>query len=304
MKLGINSAILGHYDLKEMVEFSASVGYESIEVACWPLGKAERRYAGVSHIDVDNLDESKKAEILSLFKTNNIEISALAYYPNVLDNDQKTKKVSLDHLYKVIDAAAFLEVYMVTTFVGRDHTLSLDENFRLFEEVWPDIVNYAQERNVSLAIENCPMWFSKDEWPGGKNLFTSPRNWERAFEIIPNENFGINYDPSHFIWQQIDYIKPLYTFKDRIFHIHFKDIKVYKDKLDKVGIMAHPLEYMEPKLPGLGDIDWGLYVSALNDIKFKGHACVEVEDRSYEDSNNDIDASVKLSYRYLRQFVI
>lgn len=304
MKLGINSAILGHYDLKEMVEFSASVGYESIEVACWPLGKAERRYAGVSHIDVDNLDESKKAEILSLFKTNNIEISALAYYPNVLDNDQKTKKVSLDHLYKVIDAAAFLEVYMVTTFVGRDHTLSLDENFRLFEEVWPDIVNYAQERNVSLAIENCPMWFSKDEWPGGKNLFTSPRNWERAFEIIPNENFGINYDPSHFIWQQIDYIKPLYTFKDRIFHIHFKDIKVYKDKLDKVGIMAHPLEYMEPKLPGLGDIDWGLYVSALNDIKFKGHACIEVEDRSYEDSNNDIDASVKLSYRYLRQFVI
>ena len=193
-----------------------------------------------------------------------------------MDNDQETKKVSLDHLYKVIDAAAFLEAYMVTTFVGRDHTLSLDENFRLFEEVWPDIVNYAQERNVSLAIENCPMWFSKDEWPGGKNLFTSPRNWERAFEIIPNENFGINYDPSHFIWQQVDYIKPIYTFKDRIFHIHFKDIKVYKDKLDKVGIMAHPLEYMEPKLPGLGDIDWGLYVSALNDIKYNGHACVEV----------------------------
>ena len=304
MKLGINSAILGHYNLEEMVEFSSKIGYESIEVACWPQGKAERRYAGVSHINVDNLDDNNKEEILKLFKNHNIEISALAYYPNVLDNDKETRITSTKHLYKVIDAAAFLNVNMVTTFIGRDHTLSLDENFKLFEQLWPKIIEYAEEKNVKIAIENCPMWFSDDEWPGGKNLFTSPKNWKRAFEIIPNKNFGINYDPSHFIWQQIDYIKPLYTFKDRIFHVHFKDIKLYGDKLDEVGIMANPLEYMAPKLPGLGDIDWGLYVSALNDINFTGHACVEVEDRSYEGSNEDIDSSVLLSYRYLRQFVI
>lgn len=301
MKLGINSAILGHYDLEGMLKLTQSIGFESIEVACWPQGKAERRYAGVSHIDVTNFD---KDTVLELFKKYNTEISALAYYPNLLDQDQEAASQNKKHLLKVIDAAAVLEVNLVTTFIGRNHTLNSDDNFALFEKVWPEIIDYAQSKGVRIAIENCPMLFSKDEWPGGKNLMTTPKHFRRAFEIIPNENFGINYDPSHFIWQQIDYIKPLYEFKDRIFHVHFKDIKLYQDKLDDVGVMAYPLEYMAPKLPGLGDVDWGLYVSALNDIGFKDHAVIEVEDKSYEDNNENIDKSVILSYRYLRQFVI
>ena len=304
MKIGINSAILEHYNLEEMIDFASKSGFESVEVACWPQGKASRRYAGVSHIDVENVKEANKESILKKFKDKNLEISALAYYPNVLDKDEDTGKNSIKHLYKVIDAAAILGVNMVTTFIGRNHSLSLDENFKLFEQVWPSIINYAEDKNVCIAIENCPMWFSNDEWPGGKNLFTSPSNWRRAFEIIPNKNFGINYDPSHFVWQQIDYIKPLYEFKDKIFHVHFKDIKVYKDKLNDVGIMANPLEYMAPKLVGLGDIDWGKYVSALNDIDFKGHACIEIEDKSFENSTEDINNSVLLSLRYLKQFVI
>lgn len=304
MKFGINSAILGHYTLEEMVEFVSGIGYESIEVACWPSGKADRRYAGVSHIDVNNLDDAKIRHIQKLFYDNDLEISALAYYPNVLDDDADTRDNNLNHLYKVIDAAKLLDVNMVTTFIGKNHKLTLNENFELFEKTWPAIVNYAQNKDVKIAIENCPMWFSDDEWPSGKNLFTSPANWRRVFEIIPNDNFGINYDPSHLVWLHIDYIKPLYEFKDRIFHVHFKDTKIYKDKLDDVGIMANPLEYMSPKLPGLGDVDWGKYISALNDINFKGHACVEVEDKSYEDSNEDLDKSVILSYRYLRQFII
>ncbi len=304
MKLGINSAILGHYNFEEMLDFAEKIGYESIEVACWPQGKAERRYAGVSHIDVLSLDQNKKEEIQGMLKDRNLEISALAYYPNVLDQDPELAEDSKNHLLKVIEAAAFLEVNMVTTFIGRNHSLNLDENFKLFEKIWPEIISFAQQKNVKIAIENCPMWFSNDEWPGGKNLFTSPRNWKRAFEIIPSENFGINYDPSHFVWQHIDYIKPLYEFRDRIFHVHFKDIKLYQDKLDQVGIMANPLEYMAPKLPGLGDVNWGAYISALNDIGYKGHGIVEVEDRSYEDTEADMDKSVILSYNYLRQFLI
>lgn len=304
MKFGINSAILGHYELKEMVKFAHEVGFESIEVACWPQGKAERKYAGVSHIDVANINITNKDEVLNIFKEYSMEISALAYYPNILDHDEEIRIKSKEHLYKVIDAAHILGVEIVTTFIGRDHTLNLDENFKLFEKIWPRIIKYAKDKNIKIAIENCPMWFTEDEWPGGKNLFTSPRNWRKAFEIIPDDNFGINYDPSHFIWQQIDYIKPLYEFKDRIFHVHFKDIKLYQDKLDDVGVMANPLEYMAPKLPGLGDVNWAQYVSALNDINFKGHACIEIEDTSYEESTDDIDKSVILSYNYLRQFVI
>lgn len=300
MKLGLMTAILGHMNFEEVVSYVSEVGYECIEVACWPQGKAERRYAGVSHIDVDQVDVEKIHQLLEEYQ---IEISALAYYPNTMDPDLETREVSIEHLKKVIKAAQQLGVELVTTFVGRDPKKTVDENFELFKEIWPPIIEFAKEHKVKIAIENCPMWFSDDEWPGGKNLMTTPANWRRAFEIIDSDHFGINYDPSHFVWQMIDYIKPLYEFKDKIFHVHFKDIKLHVDKLNDVGVMANPLEYMAPKIPGLGDVNWGQYISALNDIGFKGYACVEVEDRSFEETNERIEASCEIAYRYLRQYI-
>ena len=148
------------------------------------------------------------------------------------------------------------------------------------------------------------MLFTEDEWPGGQNLMTTPANWRKIFEILPYDNFGINYDPSHFVWQQIDYIRPLYEFKDKIFHVHYKDIKVYPDKLADVGVMATPLEYMSPKIPGLGDVDWGKYVSALTDIGYDGYTCIEVEDKAFEKSLDDAKRAIKLSAKYLRNFVL
>lgn len=200
--------------------------------------------------------------------------------------------------------SARLGVNMVTTFVGRDQNKTVEENLEIFKEVWPPIVAFAKEKGVRIAIENCPMLFTADQWPGGQNLFTTPKLWRKMFEIIDSDNFGINYDPSHFIWQQIDYLKPVYEFKDKIFHVHFKDIKLYKDRLDDVGIMAYPLEYMSPKLPGLGDVDWGKYVSALTDIGYDSFACVEVEDKAFEGSREKILDSIVLSHRYMKQFVI
>lgn len=148
------------------------------------------------------------------------------------------------------------------------------------------------------------MLFGREQWPGGQNLFTSPAIWKELFEIIPNKNFGINMDPSHFIWQMMDYIKPIYDFKDRIFHVHFKDIKLYPDKLERVGTMAYPLDYMSPKLPDLGDVNWGSYVSALNDIGYNGYGCIEIEDRAFERSKEKVIDSLRLSKRYLEQFVV
>lgn len=301
MKLGVMSAILEHLEFEEMIKKLSEIGYECVEVACWPKGKAERRYAGVSHIDVDNFDVD---EIHSILDKYNMEISALAYYPNVLDPEKESAEVALNHLKKVINAAQKLSVKMVTTFVGRDPKKTVDENFEIFKQVWPDLIEYAKQHDVKIAIENCPMWFSNDEWPGGKNLMTSPANFKRAFEIIDSDYFGLNFDPSHFVWQQMDYVSVLHQFKEKIFHIHFKDIKVYLDKLNQVGIMANPLEYMSPKLPGLGDVRWDEYVSALNDIGYQGYAVVEVEDKAFEDSPERIEKSVELSYNYLRQYVI
>lgn len=304
MKLGLVSAILDTCSYEEMIDIVSENGLECVEVACWPAGKAERRYAGVSHINVDDLSDEKSQYLIKYAAERGVKISSLAYYPNTMDPDVTKRKAYVDHLYKLINASAKLGVNMVTTFIGRDPKKTVEENLELVKEIWTPIVKHAEKIGVKIAIENCPMLFTNDEWPGGQNLMTSPSNWRKVFEVLNSDNIGINYDPSHFIWQQIDYIKPIYEFKDKIFHVHYKDIKVYKEKLDDVGIMATPLQYMSPKLPGLGDVNWGKYVSALTDIGYNGYTCIEVEDKAFEGDFTAVKKSITLSSRYLRQFVI
>jgi len=303
MKLGFVSAILADVGFEKMIDTAAELGYRCVEVACWPAGKAERRYAGVSHIDVSDMTDEKAAYILDYCAKKGVEISSLAYYPNCLDGDREKGGACVEHLKKVILASAKLGINMVTTFIGRDQTRTVEENLELVKEIWPPILQLAEEKGVKIGIENCPMLFGADQWPGGQNLMTSPANWKKVFEILKSDNLGINYDPSHFIWQQIDPIAPMYAFADKIFHVHFKDIRVYRDKLNEVGITAYPLEYMAPKLPGLGDMDWGAFASAMNDIGYDGYACVEVEDRAFEGSWEKIIDSLKLSKKYLEQFI-
>jgi len=306
MKLGLVSAILDGWTFEEMLDTVSEMGFQCVEVACWPQGKAERRYAGVSHIDVDRvIEEDEYAKyVLDSFAAKKVEISSLAFYPNTMDGDLEKRAHNIAHLKKVIAASAKLGVNMVTTFVGRDQTKSVEDNIELFREIWPDIIAFAAERNVKIGIENCPMLFGRDQWPGGQNLMTTPTIWRKLFEIADSPYFGLNYDPSHFIWQQIDYVKPLYEFKDKIFHVHFKDIKMYPDKLNDYGVMAYPLDYMSPKLPGYGDVNWGKYVSALTDIGFNGCACIEVEDKAFESCREKILDSIKISKRYMEQYVI
>lgn len=303
MKLGFITAICEGMDFEEVVDFAAENGLECLEVACWPQGGAKRRYAGVSHIDVANLTEEKANDINDYCRDRGVVISSLAYYPNPLEPDLEKRASYIAHIYKLIDASAMLGVNMITTFVGRDCRKNVKENLELVREVWPPIIRYAEEKGVKIAIENCPMLFTYDEWPGGQNIMTSPSNWRKVFEILDSPNFGLNYDPSHFVWQHIDYIRPLYEFKDKIFHVHYKDIKIYQDKLADVGVLAPPLEYMSPKLPGLGDVDWGKYVSALSDIGYKGYTCIEVEDKAFEGSIEEAKRAVVLSANYLRNFV-
>lgn len=304
MKMGLVSAILDGWNFEEMIDTVSDMGLACVEVACWPQGKAERRYAGVSHIDVEGMTDEKAAYILDYCKQKNVEISALAFYPNTMDANLEKRAENIAHLKRVIEASARLGVNMVTTFIGRDSEKSVEENMELFREIWPPIIAFAEEKKVKIAIENCPMLFGKDQWPGGQNLMTTPVIWRKLFEIIDSEYFGLNYDPSHFIWQQMDYIKPLYEFKDKIFHVHYKDIKMYRDRLEECGVMAYPLDYMSPKLPGLGDVDWGYYVSALTDIGYEGYTCIEVEDKAFEGSRERVLDSIRLSKRYLEQFVI
>lgn len=304
MKLGFITAICEGMTFEQVVDFAAENNLECLEVACWPAGGANRRYAGVSHIDVANLTEEKAEYIKKYCAERGVEISSLAYYPNVMEPDLEKRTAYIRHIYKLMDASVMLGVNMITTFLGRDQKKSVKESLEMVNEIWPPIIEYAEKKGVKIAIENCPMLFTQDEWPGGQNLMTSPANWRKVFQILDSENFGINYDPSHFVWQQIDYIKPLYEFRDKIFHVHYKDIKLFQDRLADVGVLAAPLEYMSPKLPGLGDVDWGKYVSALTDIGYKGYTCIEVEDKAFEGSIEEAKKAVALSARYLRNFVI
>ena len=304
MKFGLLTAICDGMTFEEVVDFAAENHLECLEVACWPQTGAKRRYAGVSHIDAANLTEEQAEEIRTLCAKKGVQISSLAYYPNTLDPDLEKRASYVEHIHKLIDASALLGVNMVTTFIGRISNHTIAENLEAVKEVWPPILRHAEEKGVRIAIENCPMWFTDDEWPGGQNIMSTPANWRKVFEALDSPNLGINYDPSHFIWQQIDYIKPIYEFKDKIFHVHFKDIKVYPDRLADVGVMANPLEYMTPKIPGLGNVKWDQYVSALTDIGYQGYSVIDVEDKAFEGSLEDAKKAVIQSARYLRNFII
>jgi sugar phosphate isomerase/epimerase len=303
VKLGFVSAILPDLTLEEVMAFAAEERFECVELMCWPVGKAERRYAGVTHIDVNLLDERGAQKIKALCADTGVSISGLGYYPNLLSPDKKEAATCEAHLMKVIRAARLLGINQVNTFIGRDWTKSVDDNWPEFKRVWKPLVRLAATQGVRIGIENCAMLFSNDEWPGGKNLAHSPAIWRRMFADIPSMNFGLNFDPSHFVWQQMDYLKALREFGKRIFHVHAKDARLNRCKLDDVGILATPLQFHDPKLPGLGDVNWGAFFSVLGDTGYNGPVCIEVEDRAYEKTLELRKAALRQSARFLRQFV-
>ncbi len=303
MQLGFVSAILPDLSLEEVLKFASEQGFDTVEVMCWPKGKAERRYAGVTHVDAAGLSDAEVKRIGALCKKHGVSISGLGYYPNPLVADEKEARVYIDHIKKVIEASAKLGVNRMNTFVGRDHTRSLKDNWLLFDERWPAIIKHAERHNVRVGIENCPMYFSGDEWPGGKNMAINPVVWREMFSRIPSDHFGLNYDPSHLVWQMMDPAWPLLEFKDKLFHVHAKDARVDRDKLRQVGIMATPLEYHAPKLPGLGDVDWTAFFANLTEARYNGPVCIEVEDRAFEGSLEDRKRAVIQSGRFLRNFV-
>lgn len=303
MKLGFVSAILADLPLEEVFAFAAETGFSSVEVMCWPPGKAERRYAGVTHIDVTALSADAVKRIHDLNERTGVAISGLGYYPNPLSADPTEATLASDHLHKLIDASADLGIGVVNSFVGRNPSLSVEDNWPRFLEVWKPLVAHAEDRKVRIGIENCPMLFTHDEWPGGKNLATTPAIWRRMFEEIPSPSFGLNYDPSHMIWQQMDYLKPLQEFADRLVHLHAKDARIDRGPLDDHGVLSYPKLWHTPKLPGMGDVRWGAFLGALAETGYDGHVAIEVEDRAFEGSLEKRKESLVISRRHLIQFM-
>jgi sugar phosphate isomerase/epimerase len=280
VKLGFLTAAFPDLSLEEVAAWASSEGFETLEIACWPAAGGERRrYAGVSHVDVESFDPDG---VLELLGGHGLEISSLAYYPNNLHPDGEQREAANAHLLRVVDAAQRLGVRTVGTFVGNDKDRPYPENLERFRAIWPPLVAYAEEHGVRIAIENCPMIFGWDEWPGGTNLAATPAAWDDMFEAIPSEAFGLNLDPSHLVWQMIDYERVVYDYADRIFHVHAKDMEVRRDGLYRHGVMSLGMGWQTPRLPGLGEIRWDRFISALYAVGYDSYVSIEHEDRRFE----------------------
>jgi sugar phosphate isomerase/epimerase len=281
MQLGFVSAALAEQSLADVLAFAARERFSAVELLCWPVGRAERRVAGVTHVDVTSLTPERADEIRAKCAAHGIAISGLGFYPNMLDPDPAVSQAAVTHFRAVIAAASLLGVQTVNGFVGRDWTRTVDENWPRFLETWRPIVRHAEEHGVRIGIENCPMLFTRDEWPGGKNLFTTPAVWRRAFNDIGSASFGLNYDPSHLVLQDIDPLGPLAEFRDRLFHVHAKDVRIDRAALAEVGRFDFPLRWHQPRIPGYGEIEWVRFMGELTRVGYDGPVCIEVEDDTF-----------------------
>ncbi|RWO85715.1 sugar phosphate isomerase/epimerase [Mesorhizobium sp.] len=303
MKLGLLTAPFADTPLGEVADWASSAGFEALEIACWPKSSgAARRYAGTSHIHAASTSASQAKEIAAALTEENLSISGLGFYPNPLHPDAAHRKAVVDHLRKVIVLASHMGVPMVNTFCGGDASKTIDANWQEALKLWPDIIAHARDNGVKLAFENCPMIFSYDEWPGGHNIAYSPYIWRRILEAWGGD-VGMNFDPSHLVWQMIDQARFIREFGPYMLHVHAKDLMIDHDGLYERGILSAGMGWQVPRMPGLGDVDWNVIFSGLYRAGYDGAIIIEHEDRRFEGSDDDVKRGFLLARDMLRPFV-
>ena len=303
MKLGLLTAPFPELPLEDVAEWTAANGFTTIEIACWPATSGDtRRYAGTSHIDVDGISNVQASEIVDRMSGNGLEISGLGYYPNPLNADSDHARMVIDHLKKVIVAAGKMNVGIVNTFIGADRALTQDQNWEKATRVWPEIISCAQDNGVKIAIENCPMIFSKDEWPSGHNLAYNPRIWRRMFEEF-GETIGLNFDPSHLVWLMIDIEGAIMEFGERFYHFQAKDVMIDYDGLYENGSLSSGMGWQIPRLPGLGDVDWALVFRSLYRVGYDGPIIIEHEDHDFEETDELVKRGFLIARDVLAPYV-
>jgi sugar phosphate isomerase/epimerase len=308
MKLGLLTAAFPATPLGEVADWAAGNGFAMLEIACWPRQDGpSRRYAGVSHIDCANLTDDGAKDIVGDLADRGVEISALGYYPNPLAPDLDHRADVVGHLRAVIAAAAKLGVPVVNTFIGRDKDTTIEDNLTAFDAVWPDLLRHAADHGVKIAIENCPMIFSNDEWPGGNNLMHAPATWREVFERadkVSDGTLGLNLDPSHLVWQMIDYERVVREFGSRLYHVHAKDMEIDRDGLYERGVLSAGMGWQVPRLPGLGEIRWDRFIAALYKTGYDYAVVVEHEDRGFEGTDDKVKAGFRIARDAVSPYIV
>mgnify|MGYP001073152226 CR=1 FL=1 len=303
MKLGLLTAPFAETPLGEVSNWVSSAGFEALEIACWPkTSGATRRYAGTSHIDAASTSHAQAKEIAAKLAGKKLAVSGLGYYPNPLHPDAAHREAVIGHLKKVIVLAANMGVPVVNTFCGGDASKTVDVNWQDALKVWPEIVAFARGHGIKLAFENCPMIFSYDEWPGGHNIAYSPQVWRRILESWGGD-VGMNFDPSHLVWQMIDQARFIREFGPYMLHAHAKDLMIDHDGLYERGILSAGIGWQVPRMPGLGDVDWSGFFSGLYRAGYDGPIIIEHEDRRFEGSDDQVKRGFLLARDVLRPFI-
>lgn len=303
MQLGLLTAPFEDTPLTEVAAWAGANGFSALEVACWPAaGSERRRYAGTSHIDVVGLTRSQAEEITGALAERGVTISGLGYYPNPLHADAGHREAVIGHLMQVISAAGTMGVGVVNTFLGGDRNLTVDENWARATGIFAPIVAHARDAGVRLCFENCPMIFSRDEWPGGHNIAYAPKTWRRILAEW-GDAVGMNFDPSHLVWQMIDIGRFIREFGPHMAHVHAKDVMIDRDGLYENGVMSVGMGWQVPRLCGLGEVDWPVFFSELYRAGYDGPVIIEHEDRIFEGSDEKVKRGFLLARDVLRPFV-
>ncbi len=278
MNIGFLSNCLRQRDLRDIIEWAGANGFASLELAAWPRDPN----AVDPSLDVTNFSRAQADELNALAKQHHVSFSCLTYCDTTLTPDLEKRRAIVNHLYKIIDAAQLLGVNNVSTFVGRDETKTQKQNFDEMVRVFTPLLDYAGERGVRIAIENCPMpGWQFEGLPG--NLAYAPVIWDEMFARLPHANFGLNLDPSHLVWLGVDYFESVPKYASRIFHTHAKDTEIYADKRALYSVMNSGWDtWWRYRLPGKGEIDWARWAQVLRANGYDGVLSIEHEDPEYE----------------------
>jgi len=254
MFVGFLTAPLRNWSIEKIVEWASINGFKALEVPVSPTAK---------QIDVEGVLSGGAGEVRRLFSERDLKMSSLAFYSiRILENEEEQK-----FLLKVIEAASTLDVGVVCTLAGgpvkgKDKIQTLREDF---QKVFNSIVDFAKEHGVRIALEN---WYATN--------LQGLDHFQAAFESVPDRNLGLNFDPSHLFWQQIDYIEAVHRFGDRIYHTHAKDTEVLPFRLRYVGVLGRG--WWRYRIPGWGGINWRSYITALREVGYNYVLSIEHED--------------------------
>lgn len=278
MKIGFLTGVLGNLDFERLVKWASGVGFKALEVSAHP---------GSRHIDPRRIVEYGVGDVKKVLEGADVAISSLAHYPNNLDPNLEVRRRNVDYLKVMVDACVKLDVSVVCTAVGspgRVWDVGVDKAIAVYSEVFGPMADYAEAHQVKIAFEN---------WPGGGwNLAYSPEMWLRMFNALPSKALGLNFDPSHLVWQQIDYIGAVKRFGDRVYHTHAKDTEIHYQTLADVGIYGGG--WWRYRIPGWGEIDWASYITALREVKYGYVLSIE-----HEDPTLGAEDGLKLGLRFL-----